>query len=61
MSSLVTLVKYDWMSCGCQIGIYRINSDGKLIVYVEAKGKECQKHSHRRNHVVHDYDLDKMQ
>lgn len=50
--SLVRLLGFTTLTCGCVIGHYREVPTSREVVYVEEKGKECSHHGHRRNHTV---------
>jgi hypothetical protein len=50
--SLVRLLGFTTLSCGCVVGRYREVATSRELTYVEEKGKACGSHSHRRNHTV---------
>lgn len=50
--SLVRLLGFTTLSCGCVVGRYRELATSREISYVEEKGKTCGSNSHRRNHTV---------
>ena len=50
--SLVRLLGFTTLSCGCVVGRYREVATSREVTYVEEKGKGCDSHSHRRNHTV---------
>jgi hypothetical protein len=50
--SLVRLLGFTTLACGCVVGRYREVATSREIAYVEEKGKACARHSHRRNHTV---------
>ena len=50
--SLVRLLGFTTLACGCVIGKYREVATSREITYVEEKGRSCGSHSHRRNHTV---------
>jgi hypothetical protein len=50
--SLVRLLGFTTLACGCVIGKYREVATSREIAYVEEKGRSCASHSHRRNHTV---------
>ena len=52
MSSVVRLLGYTTLACGCVIGRYREVATSREISYVEEKGHTCVTHGHRRNHTV---------
>lgn len=50
--SVVRLLGFATLSCGCVVGRYRDVGSTREIVYVEEKGASCESHAHRRNHTV---------
>ena len=54
MGSLVRLLGFTTLGCGCVIGRYRDLSTNGLVSYVEEKGNNCTMHGHRRNHTISD-------
>jgi hypothetical protein len=50
--SLVRLLGFNTLGCGCVIGRYREVATSREITYVEEKGVQCTQHAHRRNHTV---------
>jgi len=50
--SLVRLLGFSTLACGCVVGRYLELSGAREVVYVEEKGDECGNHLHRRNHAV---------
>jgi hypothetical protein len=50
--SLVRLLGFTTLGCGCVVGRYREVATSREISYVEEKGKTCGSHGHRRNHTV---------
>jgi hypothetical protein len=54
MSSVVRLLGYTTLSCGCIVGRYREVATSREISYIEEKGHACTAHGHRRNHTVTD-------
>ena len=50
--SLVRLLGFQKMSCGCVVGRYRELATNREVAYVEEKGQTCYTHAHRRNHTV---------
>jgi len=50
--SLVRLLGFRTLTCGCVIGRYRELATGREVTYVEEKGAGCDSHGHRRNHTV---------
>ena len=52
MGSLVLLLGFTTLECGCVIGHYREVATRRELAYVEEKGGTCQTHAHRRNHTI---------
>jgi hypothetical protein len=50
--SLVRLLGFATLNCGCVVGRYRELATSRELSYVEEKGVTCASHSHRRNHTV---------
>src|SRR5438094_258235 len=50
--SLVRLLGFTTLACGCVVGKYREVATSREVSYVEEKGKSCGSHSHRRNHTI---------
>jgi hypothetical protein len=50
--SLVRLLGFTTLACGCVIGRYREVGTNREITYVEEKGNSCEAHAHRRNHTI---------
>lgn len=50
--SLVRLLGFTTLGCGCLVGRYREVATRREVMYVEEKGKACGRHSHRRNHTI---------
>jgi hypothetical protein len=50
--SLVRLLGFTTLSCGCVVGRYREVATSREVTYVEEKGRSCPSHGHRRNHTV---------
>ncbi len=50
--SLVRLLGYSKLPCGCVVGRYREIASRREVAYVEEKGPTCSAHLHRRNHTV---------
>ncbi len=50
--SLVRLLGFSTLPCGCVIGRYLELSGNREVIYVEEKGTECGTHAHRRNHAI---------
>lgn len=49
MSSLVRLLGFKTLPCGCVIGRYREVATRREVCYVEEKGPSCGVPAHRRN------------
>ena len=52
MMSLVRLLGFTTLGCGCVTGHYREVATNRAITYVEEKGATCSQHAHRRNHTL---------
>ena len=52
MMSLVRLLGFTTLACGCVIGKYREVATSREVAYVEEKGQACGRHGHRRNHTL---------
>lgn len=52
MMSLVRLLGFTTLGCGCVTGHYREIATNREITYVEEKGTGCSQHGHRRNHTI---------
>ena len=50
--SVVRLLGFATLPCGCVVGRYRDLGSTREVVYVEEKGAGCESHAHRRNHTV---------
>ena len=50
--SLVRLLGFRTLSCGCLIGRYREVATSRELTYVEEKGQRCDAYGHRRNHTI---------
>ncbi len=50
--SLVRLLGYNTLACGCLTGRYREVASNREVVYVEEKGATCPNPAHRRNHTL---------
>ena len=50
--SVVRLLGFATLPCGCVVGKYRDVASTREVVYVEEKGPSCESHAHRRNHTV---------
>ncbi|HTI36312.1 MAG TPA: hypothetical protein VL484_02030 [Vicinamibacterales bacterium] len=52
MMSLVRLLGFTTLSCGCVTGRYREVATHREVTYVEEKGHGCMHPAHRRNHTL---------
>jgi hypothetical protein len=50
--SLVRLLGFRTLTCGCVIGRYRELATSRELTYIEEKGTSCDTHGHRRNHTI---------
>jgi hypothetical protein len=50
--SVVRLLGFATLGCGCVVGRYREVSTNREVAYVEEKGNGCMTHLHRRNHTI---------
>jgi len=50
--SLVRLLGFTTLGCGCVVGRYREVATSREVSYVEEKGQSCGSHTHRRNHTI---------
>jgi hypothetical protein len=50
--SLVRLLGFKSLECGCLAGHYRELATSREVAYIEEKGVSCSVHGHRRNHTV---------
>lgn len=50
--SLVRLLGFTTLECGCVVGRYRELATNREVAYVEEKGQSCDAHAHRRNHTL---------
>jgi hypothetical protein len=50
--SLVRLLGFTTLGCGCVVGRYREMPMSREVTYVEEKGSACRSHGHRRNHTI---------
>lgn len=50
--SVVRLLGFATLGCGCVVGRYREVSTSREVAYVEEKGQTCDSHQHRRNHTI---------
>ena len=52
MMSLVRLLGFRTLGCGCVTGHYREVGTNREVTYVEEKGTACENAAHRRNHTL---------
>ena len=50
--SLVRLIGFTTLSCGCVSGRYRELKTDREITYIEEKGAACSQSGHRRNQPI---------
>ena len=50
--SLVRLLGFRTLACGCVIGRYRELATSRELTYIEEKGAGCETYQHRRNHTI---------
>jgi len=50
--SLVRLLGYTTLACGCVVGRYHEKETDRDVAYVEEKGQDCSSPQHRRNHTI---------
>ena len=50
--SIVKLLGFETLSCGCVVGHYRDAGTVRVVTYVEEKAVTCGDASHRRNHAM---------
>jgi hypothetical protein len=50
--SLVRLLGFRTLTCGCVIGRYRELATNRELTYIEEKGQACEMYGHRRNHTI---------
>lgn len=50
--SIVKLLGFETLTCGCVIGHYRDAGAVRVVSYVEEKAGTCADASHRRNHAL---------
>ena len=50
--SLVRLLGFSTLTCGCVVGRYLELAGNREVAYVEEKGDDCTNHTHRRNHSI---------
>ena len=52
MMSLVRLLGFKTLGCGCVTGHYREVATNREVTYIEEKGIGCEQTGHRRNHTL---------
>ena len=52
LMSLVRLLGFQTVGCGCKLGRYRELDTGREVTYCEEKGAKCKDNDHERNQVV---------
>ena len=52
MMSLVRLIGFTTLDCGCVTGKYREVATHREVTYVEEKGADCPNQAHRRNQTL---------
>lgn len=50
--SVVRLLGFATLACGCVVGRYRELATSREVAYVEEKGPGCMSHLHKRNHTL---------
>ena len=50
--SIVKLLGFETLGCGCVVGHYRDAGTVHVVTYVEEKATTCVEPSHRRNHAT---------
>ena len=50
--SVVRILGFSTLSCGCVVGRYRDVASTREVVYVEEKGVDCESKAHSRNHTI---------
>ncbi len=50
--SIVKLLGFENLGCGCLVGHYRDAGTVSIVTYVEEKAGACADVSHRRNHAL---------
>lgn len=50
--SLVRLLGFTTLACGCVVGRYREVATSREVAYIEEKGHTCGSNGHRRNHTI---------
>ena len=50
--SIVKLLGFETLACGCLVGHYRDAGTVRVVTYVEEKAGVCADLTHRRNHAL---------
>lgn len=50
--SIVKLLGFETLGCGCLVGHYRDAGTVSVVTYVEEKASACDQPGHRRNHAL---------
>jgi threonine dehydratase len=50
--SVVKLLGFGTLACGCVVGRYRDMASLREVIYVEEKGPQCASAAHRQNHTI---------
>ncbi len=50
--SIVKLLGFETLGCGCLVGHYRDAGTVSVVTYVEEKASTCDQPGHRRNHAL---------
>jgi len=50
--SVMRLIGFTTLACGCVVGRYRETATARNISYIEEKGVACRAATHRRNQVL---------
>jgi hypothetical protein len=50
--ALVRLMGFATLDCGCLVGRYREMARNREVDYIEEKGPDCSRVTHKRNQVV---------
>lgn len=52
MMSIVRLLAFETLGCGCVAGHYREAGTLRSVTYIEEKAAACAEDTHRRNHAL---------
>ena len=50
--SIVKLLGFETLGCGCVVGHYRDAGTVRVVTYIEEKASTCDQPGHRRNHAL---------